>query len=273
MKEFKHLITSGCSFSDARTPYTWPLQLSSSYNISSYHTGLGSQGNGLIARKAIYAVHRALMQGISPKEILVGIMWSGPDRHDFYFSNLKDQLPEEVKEKDFMSINPTSYVNNDPGGWLIMNHHWNENKSKIYYSYLHDYVHQRINTYEKILWVQSHLKLLGVSYFMTAFTDEVFNNHDNFHDNPNITWMKDLIDWSHWLPVKSMHEWCYQHWTINDFPTHRFQDKTTGEWREWPDNHPTEIMHKRFVKDVVLPFINERFPDYHCPEFKEYIHV
>jgi len=79
MKQFKHIITSGCSFSDISNHYTWPLHLSNSYGISCNHIALGSQGNGLIARKAVYAVQQALQQGYKPEEILVGIMWSGPN--------------------------------------------------------------------------------------------------------------------------------------------------------------------------------------------------
>ena len=193
MNRFEYIITSGCSFSDPSSGFTWPLHLSASYDADANHTGLSSQGNGLIARKALYSVHTAISSGIDPSKILVGIMWSGPDRHDSYFSTIDSQLSDDVKNLDFMYINPTTYVDNDTGGWLIMNHHWKEKTSKIYYSYLHDYVNQRINTYEKILWVQSQLKLLGVSYFMVPFTKEVFSNNFNneviHHSNPNIVWI------------------------------------------------------------------------------------
>lgn len=275
MNKFTHIITSGCSFSDISNGYTWPLHLSSSYNISSCHTGLSSQGNGLIARKALYAVHRALMQGINPEEILVGIMWSGPDRHDTYFSTMSDQLKDDVKKIDTMRINPTSFVEGDSGGWLIMNNNWKEKTSRIYYSHLHDFINHRINTYEKILWVQSQLKVLGINYFMVPYTNEVFNDitpdtNNYIHTNPNLLWMKNLVDWSHWLPVKSMHDWCYKYWTDDDFGTMTFQRIEDGVWITWPDNHPTEIMHKRFVEEIVLPHIETSFPNYFCPDFVEY---
>ena len=272
MNQFEYIITSGCSFSDPVSGFTWPVRLSASYKVKSDHVGLSSQGNGLIARKALYAVHKAMSSGVDPAKILVGIMWSGPDRHDTYISNLNGQLPDEVKNIDFMAVNPTSYVDGDPGGWLIMNHHWKEKTSKIYYCHLHDYVNQRINTYEKILWVQSQLKLLGIRYFMVPFTKEVFSDNFNdeaqFHSNPNIAWMKKLIDWSQWLPVKSMHDWCYTYWTDDDFDKITFQ-QPQGDWMTWPDNHPKDFMHKRFVKEVVLPHIKKSFPDYYCPGLVE----
>ena len=268
MKHFKHIVTSGCSFSDAITRYTWPIHLEASYDVNCVHMGLSSQGNSLIARKAIFAVQQLLDQGAKPDEILVGIMWSGPDRHDTYISNIKGQLSDDIKNLDNMNTNPTTYVDDDPGGWLIMNPHWKEKTSKIYYSHLHDYANHRVNTYEKILWVQSYLKLLGIRYFMSPFTSEVFKD-SNFHNNPNVKWMRDLIDWAQWLPVGSMHEWCYTHWTDDDFPQLDVKIKETEETIKWPDNHPTRIMHERFTKEIILPHIKNRFVDYYCPEFKE----
>lgn len=269
MKQFKHIITSGCSFSDSSNNYSWPLQLKTSFDIDSTDLGLSSQGNGLIARKVLHAVHDNIEQGVDPQDILVGIMWSGPDRHDMYFHGLTEQLDRSVKDVDTMNKNPTSYVKNDPGGWLIMNHHWKEERSKRYYAYFHDSIHQRILTYEKILWVQDRLKMLGVNYFMTTFMDEVFSGY--YHDNPNITWMRKLIDWSNWLPVSSMHKWCYKYWNDADFVQWPYQVKETGEWHTVVDSHPTQVMHKRFVEEIILPHIKKNFPNYYCPEFKEFI--
>jgi len=266
MKQFKHIITSGCSFTDVRNNFNWPLHLSASFGIKGNHVGLGSQGNGLIARKAIYAVQRALQQGYKPEEILVGIMWSGPDRHDIYFENLSAQL----ENTDLWINNPTHVVDNDPGGWLIMNYHWTEKTNKIYYTHVHDHVNQRVLTLEKILWVQNYFDNLGVKYFMTDFMTDQYLERD--YVNPNLVWLQDLIDKSKWLPVKSMHEWCYKYWTDDDF---RLMNITLNDGKqiEVRDFHPNEIMNVRFAKDIVLPFIKENFIDYYCPEFKEYIHL
>lgn len=271
MKDFKHIITSGCSFSDKSTNYTWPLHLSESYGVPSDHVGLCSQGNGLIARKAIYATQLALQQGYKPEEILVGIMWSGYDRHDVYFQN----LPYQIQNNDNWLHNPTHLVENAPGGWLIMNHHWTDKTSQIYYAHLHDYVHQRVLSFEKILWVQNYFDNLGIKYFMTGFMTEEKTEHlgpeffEKIHLNPNITWLKNLVDKTRWLPVNSMHDWCLAHFTDDQFPiiTVTLIDGTVAEIR---DNHPTAEMHKKFVREVVLPFIKQRLPEYYCPEFKAF---
>lgn len=273
MSNFKHLITSGCSFTDIGNGYTWPLHLGASYgNIECSHLGLGSQGNGLIARKALYAVHTALKNGYKPEEILVGIMWSGHHRHDSYFKHLKNQ----IENNDNWVFNPTHVVNksNDPGGWLIMNHHWTEKTCKIYYSHLHDSVNQRILTYEKILWVQNYFENLGINYFMTKFMDETIQGENADADilNPNVVWLEEQVNYKNWLPISSMHKWTYNFWTDEDYPIQnvRLHD---GRELEIRDFHPRPDMHKRFVKDIVLPFIKERFADYYCPEFREHIHV
>ena len=265
MKQFKHIITSGCSFSDVVNQFSWPCHLTTSYNIECNHVGLGSQGNGLIARKAVYAVQQALQQGYKPEEILVGIMWSGPDRHDIYFENLSSQL----ENTDNWRHNPTHVVENDPGGWLIMNHHWTENRNKIYYTHLHDHVNQRVLTLEKILWVQNYLDNLGIKYFMTDFMTDGFSLRQQ--SNPNITWLNNLVDKTKWLPVESMHTWCYKHWTDDHFP---ILDVTLndGQQIQVRDYHPQSYMHTQFVKEIVLPFIKTQFADYHCPQFIEYVY-
>lgn len=272
MKQFKHIITSGCSFSDIGNNYTWPLHLATSLEIEDCnHRGLVSQGNGLIARKAVHAVHSALKRGYKPEEILVGIMWSGPDRHDLYFSDRHSQLDDETKQKDYMNTNPTQVVEDDPGGWLIMNHHWYEKTCKIYYSHLHDFVHQRVLTNEKILWVQEYLKNLGVNYFMTRFLLDRNMVREIDDSNPNLTWQEELIDYSKWLPVTSMYDWTLNHWTTEDFPLFEVT-LPSGETISFRDTHPLPDMHKRFTKDIILPYIKTSFSEYICPEFKEYIH-
>lgn len=265
MKQFKHIITSGCSFTDICNNTNWPLHLSNSYNVSSNHVGLGSTGNGLIARKAVYAVQSAVQQGYKPEEILVGIMWSGPDRHDTYFTDLSYQ----IENSDGWLQNPTHVVEDDPGGWLIMNHHWIERLNKIYYTHLHDFVNHRIMTLEKILWVQNYFDNLGIKYFMTDFMSD--RHSELTLVNPNIAWLEKLVDKTKWLPVKSMHDWCCTIWSDEDFPILNIT-QPNGEVVRSIDYHPVPEMSKLFVKDIILPYLQEKFPNYQHPEFKEYVH-
>ena len=102
---------------------------------------------------------------------------------------------------------------------------------------------------------------------MTDFMTDQYMEND--YVNPNIAWVQEMVDKSKWLPVKSMHDWCYTIWSDNDFPTFSvtLQDGTIVEVH---DIHPQPEMHLQFVKEIVLPFIKEQFTDYSCPEFKEH---
>lgn len=253
MSDIKCLVTSGCSFSEPYIRKTWPLWLEekiNSDNLFKLHYGLPSQGNNLIARKVIYGIHTALKE-FKPDEILVGIVWSGPDRHDSYFSNI---MPGP--NTDGWLINPTRFLSrpdeevNDPGAWHIMNLHWEEPKSKIYYTYLHDSVNGIINTYEKLLWVQHYCKLMGVKYFMTTYMDEVLGDND-MKENSNISWMRSQIDFENFLPVTSLLGWC-----LNTFGDNAFTKFITPTMKDY---HPLEYMHEQFVDSVILPFIKTRY--------------
>ena len=118
------LVTGGCSFSECLSPWinTWPKHLASSLNEYNHiPTAMGSQGNGLISRRIIYQVIQSLKE-YNSSDLLVGVMWSGPDRHDAYIQN----TPALIKEDGYME-NPTKFVSEGNSSWIIMNHHWTTN--------------------------------------------------------------------------------------------------------------------------------------------------
>jgi hypothetical protein len=82
----KKLIASGCSFTFE--PWSWPTPTSQLLNMDLINVGMGSQGNGLISKKIIYTVDKELKK-TKPEDILVGIMWSGIDRHDVYINRFE----------------------------------------------------------------------------------------------------------------------------------------------------------------------------------------
>ena len=126
----KQLITGGCSFSECiGHPGTWPRHLADAlpgYQHTS--TAIGSQGNGLISRRVIYQVTETLKH-TAAQDILVGIMWSGPDRHDFYINSVP-----EMFESDGWMENPTKFIKDSPGAWAIMNNGWKMHHAKIYFT-------------------------------------------------------------------------------------------------------------------------------------------
>lgn len=254
-KRKKYLITAGCSFTETITGVeTWPMHLiqrMQGYELVS--KGMGSQGNGLISRSVIYEVTNKLKQTTS-ENIIAGIMWSGPNRHESHISI--DRVPASPwKNDDNWIVNPTGFIEGY-NTWEIINHWWTRPKSKLYYKEFHDPIGDYIQTLEHILRTQWFLEKHNIKYFMSTFTSEVipevlksidnaasegaekFLEHNKRKYNELIH-LYELIDFSKFLPISGMHEWA----------------KQTG-LPLMPNNaiHPTPKQHEMFVDKVILPF-------------------
>lgn len=235
-KSKKVLITSGCSFSETIKEKTWPLWLEEKLDLKTgIHTGLGCQGNGMIARKAIHSVHEVLKY-TNANDITVGIMWSGPNRHEQYSMHDPSFVSKNI---DGWQINPVSFVNNDRAGWIIYNGNWKIREAKNYYRYIYDVVYSQILTLENIIRVQNYLKIHSVKYFMSVYMDEVLK----FRDNPNLDHLYEQIDFNQFLPVEGEYEWC--------------RDNTSFKFNKH-DMHPTGEMHEAFTNQVIMPFLNRQ---------------
>lgn len=238
MKKRKILLTGGCSFSECISTHidTWPRHLEK--NLPTYEhisTGMGSQGNGLISRRIIYNLTQ-LIKKINSENILVGIMWSGPNRHDFYSSQ------DYVLDKDTGMENPTRFVKDATGSWTIINQCWRNELSLQYYGNFYDHIGSLIYTYEHILRVQWFLKLHNIKYFMTTYTNEVFPT-DQITNN-NVQHLYEQINFDQFLPVQGEYEWC--------------RDYSGLEFPVKGDNHPSTQQHQRFTKQVILPFLQQK---------------
>ena len=233
----KLLITSGCSFSECISPWikTWPAHLAAKLDgFAHISKAMGSQGNGLISRSIVYQVTEAL-KTYSADNIVVGIMWSGPDRVDFYNPSVKFS-----SNLSGWMENPTGFVDNHKN-WIILNHGWNTDHAKQYYGNFHSYIGSLIYTLEHILRTQWFLKSLGVKYFMSTYTSEVLPQIAKAH--PETAYLYNQIDFSKFLPVEGEYEWCRDHSGL-DFPIPN-------------DNHPSSQQHLLFVEKVILPFVKE----------------
>ena len=234
----KALITGGCSFSECLVhPGTWPQHLNTALpEYQHISTAMGSQGNGLISRRVIYQVTETLKQ-TAARDILVGVMWSGPDRHDFYV-----QHRPEVLASDGWMENPTRFIKGSTGAWAIMNANWKMHHAKLYYTEFHTHIGSLIYTLEHMLRTQWFLKQHGIRYFMTTYTGEVIP--DSIRKFVDARHLYDEIDFSNFLPVTGQYEWCRDHSDL-EFPV-------PG------DNHPSSAQHQLFVQQVVLPFLKEK---------------
>jgi len=232
------LVTGGCSFSEPNGAFkgTWPIHLYQALlGYQHVATGMGSQGNGLISRRIIHEVSRALKT--TPAEnILVGIMWSGPDRYDFFKEDFKFDHNLGWME------NPTSFVNKLKKNWVILNHGWKNDISDQYYKNFHSFIGHTIYTCEHILRVQWFLKLHNIRYFMSAYTSEVMHNEYILH--PEVKFLYDQIDQTQFLPVTGEYEWC------RDFSSIPFDDPK--------DFHPNKEQHQEFTNQVIIPFLKNK---------------
>lgn len=231
------LITSGCSFAEYQS-YTWPYWLDQYFN-SGVHTGLGSQGNGLISRKILHSVYSALKKGHNPNDLFVAISWSGPFRGEMY----RAEKFQFEKNYDFWAQNPTVFPNKDSGNWVIVNPHWSVDYSTQYYKYYFDEVQSLIITLEHILRVQNYLKLHNIKYLMVPYTTEVFPEIVKTHTS--LKWLYNQIDFNNFIPVNGMLEWCKEncgHLTVDP-----------------SDSHPTEEQYKIFVEQQIIPWIKNRY--------------
>jgi hypothetical protein len=234
----KQLITGGCSFSECRSHAgTWPRHLADALpNYEHVSTAMGSQGNGLISRRVIYQVTEALKQ-TSPEDILVGVMWSGPDRHDYY-----QLVAKELENEDGWMENPTRFVPNGQGAWTIVSPGWRMPASANYYVNFHDFVGQYIYTLEHMLRTQWFLKSQGVKYFMSTYTNAVLPEIAKTHNDTKHLY--ELLDTDTFLPVSGEYEWC--------------RDQSGLPFPMPTDPHPGVEQHQAFTQQIILPYLKER---------------
>jgi hypothetical protein len=179
--KYKKIITCGCSFSDPSTPFTWVNLLERNLKrINSElvfdHRGLSSQGNQLIQKKTVHAIHKALSEGYKPEEICVFVMWSGHDREDEIFSfdaidnnaNFVYQFTDKVCH---VSTGGTTREGDGNSRWFG-------------YRDIHKFKSLESRAVENAIWkigLKRYLDALGYQSIFVNFLDPTFpNRSDNF---------------------------------------------------------------------------------------------
>lgn len=236
MSKYKLLVTSGCSFTAGYS--TWPNPLSQKLNCHLKNYAIVSVGNGRISRSIIYGVNEALKE-YHPDDILVGIIWSGSNRREFFQSDVD---LENITTTG--TANPHRFIDQADDNWVTLNHHWNDVYSKIFYKYFYDEVDSEIITLEHILRAQWFLEKKNVKYFMSCFAPAVLPHKENV----NTKHLMDMVDWSKFLNVSSYMEWCLDSGVpINE----------NDKGRPLTSMHPTPEHDIKFVNDVIIPFVNK----------------
>lgn len=212
------VLTFGCSYSqvvsitdDSKYDWTWPVFLDKSLNgtvaDTEDHQGMGASGNESISRKVIYYVDKAL-KSHKAEDLLIGIIWSGCDRHSLVlreskrqydrtnllpvcgevptyedFNNKLAELNEpipgaktirEVQLKIKQFYNNPYRIASDEFNHITLNSHWSDYLTVNYYENFVDHLSSLIKTCEQILRTEWFLKQRNVKYFMCAYDFDTF---------------------------------------------------------------------------------------------------
>ena len=275
--QYKKIITSGCSFSDTTTPFTWPKQLENyikniNPTVKFDHRGLSSQGQELIQKKAVHAICEALSEGYNPDQICVFVMWSSNDRKSFYVDNpdfiselinnwklstqswklqladLKNNLtsPETIDTYSQTQYNQIQY--NKEGGWLITSCYTVDHLQMI-----RDYFMMSKNAnsiaaihmgLENIIFLQNFCKLYGIRLYQQYFMNHTVNDFESNKNHQNISYLYNQIDRSTFI--------------LSDSSIHEYLINNPECFKEYPtDAHPNGLGHRRWLTEVMLPKLEE----------------
>lgn len=175
-----------------------------------------------------------------PEELLVGVMWSGRDRLEFYKKDMDDTIVPKFVEGTPYYTNP-QWIAGKPHYYLI-NFHWDDEITTSYCKNFYSDEWASILSYEHILRTEWFLKSKNIKYFMTGYGGDVFP-HEYIMNDPDISYLHNLIDWDNWLEINNMDLWA----------------QNTGlPYRKIDDHHPSTEMHKLFVDTVILPHLKKK---------------
>jgi|688.fasta_scaffold326509_2 hypothetical protein len=234
----KILIASGCSFT--HQPWSWAYKLKELNEYDLLNVSMPCQGNNIIAQKVLYNVNEQLKTKKS-EEIIVGIMWSGIDRHNFFIDNNL-----RLENVDGWEENPTSIVENRKN-WVIINSHWNTPLAKMWYQNFHTYVGAMIETLRNILLVQLYLEKNNIKYFMTTYMDILNKENETTLKHPEVEYLFNMVNFEKFLPINGCHEWVKINCKDKGF--------NKPDFNGYIGIHPNDYGHEMFTKEIILPFL------------------
>lgn len=246
-KNVKCLITGGCSFSQPNNQdINWIHHLTDYIKPKSFsHTGLGAAGNGMISRRVIRETIKQL-ETHNPSDMLVGIMWSSFNRRELYSIKHVEHHVLNTSNHESYSNPATGYVS-EHSNWYLINEHWNDPLTTNFFKNSYNFEDSLINTFEHILRVQWFLKSNNIPYFMTEFDYTAFDDFPfsrPWQNNPEIMFLYNQIDKSHWLPIENCFQWC--------------KEESGKDFARPPDPHPSTEQHIEFTNRVIIPYLVEK---------------
>jgi hypothetical protein len=237
----KILIASGCSFTFE--DWCWPGHLSKELNINLLNVGMSCQGNGLISKKLIHTVDEQLKIR-NPEDILVGVMWSGIDRHDIYI----DEYYEPFSNIDGWWENPTNIIDGRKN-WLILNQHWKTKISSLWYKNFHTVIGSMIYSIQDVLLVQWYLEKHNIKYFMTTYMD-IFHRSSDTINHPEVKYLFNMINFDTFIPIIGCYEWIKENHNDDGFDKVKQTDPSPF--------HPNSCGHNLFSTEVIIPHLKTK---------------
>lgn len=254
----KHLVTSGCSFSD-NVGKRWPHYLSETLNTELYNRGQGSAGNDWISSSAIYQANLLLKQGIPSEDILVAVMWSGIDRKGSYINpsipTYQDLLNRPSNPVSFVGMPANCNQAHDTitSGWLLGSAacSWdNQSIVKLKQEFLAKHYTEEwlmiesLNEWLKLQWFckSNSLNLINLCYKNIWLYP---NMHGPFWEEfPTTNYLYEMLDKQGWVFFND-YDGLYE-WTIKN--TNKFYSDGI---------HPLPESHKKYVNDFLYPRVKK----------------
>ena len=272
--KYKKIITCGCSFSDPDTPYTWVNLLERNIkrtypDIVFDHRGLSSQGQQLIQKKTVHAIHKALSEGYKPEEICVFVMWSGHDRRSFYINN-KDTINRIVEhwskievqyQLQFGNLENTGdnltelgtggtsihIPYNKDGGWYITGGWHNEVPFfKEYLMFCEGSEESIMLSLENMVMLQSVCKTHNIKLYEQFYMDNMYELMEQFKNFKECKYLYDLLDKSNYVSTQSIHGYLKS-----------IEVEDCQYFKTAIDNHPNAHGHMIWLNNILLPHLEK----------------
>lgn len=284
-----YFVSAGCSYSQIpNADVTWPAHVQKAFNLDEDHVrhlGIGAIGNEMISKLVIYNVND-LLKTHKPEDLLVGIMWSGCDRHlatireseRIYNKATRLMLPESYSELESVKQwrerknyyqSPTR-IASDEYNFYTLNCHWHDELTINYYNRFVDPLSSLIKTCENILRTEWFLKKHNIKYFMCAYDYDTF-----FYagiPNPNIGYGYDLdcpalqvnsnkeYDLIDHPDVKYLYDMIdKKYWLPITDLGHWARNVSKFDFRDPTDPHPSTEQHIDFTNRIILPFLEKTY--------------
>ena len=250
---FKHLVTSGCSFS---TPGKWPTTLASRLNKTLYNLGQNSAGNDWISRTAIYQTSELLTAGVDPAEILVVVMWSGMDRKGLFVSR------KENRKYDNFAGYVVNFLNtHNHSGYILGSLH-----AFVSSEYVLNYKNNWLSCISlEELAVESYEHFLRLQWFCKSYNIKLLNlTYGDILHYPN----SEFLDPKKTGPLtKDIYKSVEYMYNMIDFNQWAFYDETAGQFEYALNNklsfdadrhHPSLTANEHYVDNFLVPTLKEK---------------